>query len=771
MRLRIKKIRVRNFANYRGVAELELGKLRQPIVVVGHNRAGKTTFFVDAVTYALFKSAYGRQNIKYLASPNHSRNIEPYSQVVLESDNNVEFIFENGRLTIKSRVRVPYGDVEMLTGHNYGSFLNTYVVRQGKVDEFLNLRASERRGMLIKLLGLDFKKAVDRARSDLTRVKNELDDIREEIYSIEGQFKEEGFTEVSKDSLEKKINELRGEKKKLEDEKAKLKVKREQLRKENDLIVEKKASLEGRLNQYNRYVKDKEAYDKALYNLKKLLKMDVSSLDESLIEEIKSLVDELSRISSDTKVIEEKIPEIEKCVNDLRDILTKLSWDWFKKIDKEIENVNIEIGKADTKIEELKDSIDKLSRAEAKCPVCGKPMDESHRKRKLDEYKDMLRDLEERRKDLQEKRRSLEEKKKTFLELEEEKSDIEKRLSRLQGELRSIDPSIGNMDWAKLPNHLRNILKSLREDFLQRVQKLSKKIQGPWASRVDDPDNLSLKAMEELVEDLTKHVNEIERGYKALDKLESKLSTYPEDIIKLDPDTTKKELDRLNKEFNRISRELGELDKKISSIDQSLGKIDDAISRLEGLSSLIQKYNELKKNENEKARETTVLEKVIEVYREGGFPNYLIDQVILPTLMDEVNRYLDEMKSPYTVKFDTSKGTLGISIYASPNVERDVNTLSGGERTALGIAFRLGLGSVISSFTRNYSFDFLIFDEAFGHLDEESKDYVARLLREMVDEGVVSQVIIITHDQRLASNPHLNGSTVYVEDAQLIVEQ
>ena len=60
----LEKIKVENFATYKK-AELNLNQLGSTISVFGSTGAGKTTFFVDAITLALYGRAYGQLEKKY----------------------------------------------------------------------------------------------------------------------------------------------------------------------------------------------------------------------------------------------------------------------------------------------------------------------------------------------------------------------------------------------------------------------------------------------------------------------------------------------------------------------------------------------------------------------------------------------------------------------------------------------------------------------------------------------------------------------------------
>jgi len=94
-RLRLGRIRVRNFGLYMD-EDLDISGLDHPLLVLGSNGAGKTTFFVDALTYGAMGTAYGRERgVKRLVRRYHLERTAPeaHASVELLSDDGTVFIF------------------------------------------------------------------------------------------------------------------------------------------------------------------------------------------------------------------------------------------------------------------------------------------------------------------------------------------------------------------------------------------------------------------------------------------------------------------------------------------------------------------------------------------------------------------------------------------------------------------------------------------------------------------------------------------------------
>lgn len=72
--MNIERIHLNNFATYKN-QELDFQQLGKTVAVFGSTGAGKTTFFIDALTVALYGRAYGqndRESVKWALPPNQS---------------------------------------------------------------------------------------------------------------------------------------------------------------------------------------------------------------------------------------------------------------------------------------------------------------------------------------------------------------------------------------------------------------------------------------------------------------------------------------------------------------------------------------------------------------------------------------------------------------------------------------------------------------------------------------------------------------------------
>ena len=133
------------------------------------------------------------------------------------------------------------------------------------------------------------------------------------------------------------------------------------------------------------------------------------------------------------------------------------------------------------------------------------------------------------------------------------------------------------------------------------------------------------------------------------------------------------------------------------------------------------------------------------------FENY-VQSYFMQTVLVEANKRLIKMTdSRYELKRKetevklNSKTGLDFSIFDSyTGKERDVSSLSGGEKFKASLALALGLSDTISNNRGGIKIDSLFIDEGFGSLDSQSLDQAMNCLMELHHEnkliGIISHV-------------------------------
>ena len=81
---------------------------------------------------------------------------------------------------------------------------------------------------------------------------------------------------------------------------------------------------------------------------------------------------------------------------------------------------------------------------------------------------------------------------------------------------------------------------------------------------------------------------------------------------------------------------------------------------------------------------------------------------------------------------------------------RSYQRLSGGERTEIALAYRIGLGNAIYEARTGSPMELLILDEPTENLGNEEEDPSIENLAKMLTSLNVKQIITVTHDQTFA---------------------
>jgi ATPase involved in DNA repair len=92
-----------------------------------------------------------------------------------------------------------------------------------------------------------------------------------------------------------------------------------------------------------------------------------------------------------------------------------------------------------------------------------------------------------------------------------------------------------------------------------------------------------------------------------------------------------------------------------------------------------------------------------------------------------------------------------------------INSLSGGERTILAIAFRVALAKTLLGRLPGL----MILDEPTQNLDAENKARLFEMVKEIA--GMLEQVIVVTHDEEIIGRAD-NIVRVYNEGGVSVVE-
>ncbi|MCW3982140.1 MAG: AAA family ATPase, partial [Candidatus Bathyarchaeota archaeon] len=295
--------------------------------------------------------------------------------------------------------------------------------------------------------------------------------------------------------------------------------------------------------------------------------------------------------------------------------------------------------------------------------------------------------------------------------IQDESSEREGRLAELQKNAREVEN-----------------LRSVVSKAILEIQATTPRVQDTRERVLEEEE--SKGKMEKEFEEQQLHEEEFR---KQLDEIRADIAKF--DLSRLDE--TRKRYEAMLAQSNSTKSELdsGEKDKR-----ETANRIEDLRDRLERAH---QKVDRIRKIE----QLVDTISGVRDAYRS-----------IQPRLRSEFVRILQQMIQHM---LDTLVGEEGTMLFThidetfTPFVksreghEREVSSLSGGERTLLAFAYRLALGQLIMQARTGHGLQLLLLDEPTESLGEEDGS-VNRLAAAIARLKAVEQIIAVTHNETFA---------------------
>jgi len=286
--------------------------------------------------------------------------------------------------------------------------------------------------------------------------------------------------------------------------------------------------------------------------------------------------------------------------------------------------------------------------------------------------------------------------KKEIVELEQKKNLVIQNNSKIEGELSQKEKELMDL------KILKTRLQSVNEKRL-KITDLKK-------------TNLSLEKDITLLE---KHVQVLNQSLSELSKFDNIYSIKQEELNSSIKQERLAEIKvaELKKEIEVFSKQVKELKDKLKETEKTKLKLD-YISELENW--LSKKFIPLMSS----------VEKNVMVNLKSEFSSFF-EEWFSMLVSDSFNIRLDENFTP---------------IIEQQDYELDYSYLSGGERTAIALAYRLALNQVINSIVAKIKTrDLVILDEPTDGFSEQQLDKMGVVF----DQLKVKQLIIVSHEQKI----------------------
>ena len=509
--------------------------------VVGLNGVGKSTIF-EAIAWALYGAVAARTSADEIKREGaiHSDPCRVELEFIFEEniyrvvrDMSGKSLTTSATATVNGKIAATGAEVvtkfiQKKLGMDFKSFFTSIFAKQKELNALSTMIASERRPLILRMLGIDsLDEVVKEVKSDKRDKDALLEKLSQDLVDGEGKDKIEIFKdEIRNFEKQKKENEVL-----IKKSKEKIQV----FKKELDAL-EKKCKQSKEEYEKIKDKKEKLSEKKTLFENKEKLSDEIKNFKNKISERQKTIEQQkkklvtFSKLDSDIKSSEKRIDEISKKIEEL-----------VKKIEQKKTLVNR--SKEDIKdIESKKKKIEEIG-PDAKCPTCERVL--------ADQYKNLLKRYGE---DLAKKDKEIVTFSKEIKKFEEDKD----RISREE------------QAFHKKKNYLLN---QLREK--ERIDTTIKNIQGEI-----DKEKIELKNKEQKFKEISavkidikefnnvsKQVDNFYKTYQdALDLRDSKKDTF---------NSLKLELERKESDKKLIMQKIENFKEKISELEKYKKKIKE----------------------------------------------------------------------------------------------------------------------------------------------------------------------------------------------------
>jgi len=544
-----------------------------------------------------------------------------------------------------------------------------------------------------------------------------------------------------------------------------------------------KKNLENSKNDHDKYLETKEIYNKNKFEMKNLLEdyneynsnFSILKNTDNNILKIKSYINEnISKYNIiDIDSIKSKRNEINNKITEYKNNITA---------------IKSEVASLNRKLIEYNKNVETLN-GKNECPLCGSELSEEHLKSILNEYNSKKNDILKEINDLSNNKKMYDteiielQKQYTILnsddvdkiisynnqliDLNNKKYELSKKLESLKTDHDNyLNLSMENENYENLMNKLSenydnynkyynlistiNIdeIKNILNDKSNELNENNEYIKNIELSLNFVPDELEFKKINNLsnrIDDLRKEheklielKNEKNNLEKSMDDITKKMENINNTIHSLKNDLNKyngidEKYNDLNELFENTKRDKIELS---TTIENNNKRIKNNTSEIDNLKDDVNKYNKI----NNAMKKLNLIR---ESFDYNGIQS-MIRKDSSSAITNSTRKYL----LSFNLDFDDLSIDENFDIKISQNsMEQPIDSLSGGEKTALAIALRLSVAEYVLD-----KISTIIMDEPTNFLDEDRRNNLKDIIQySLKGENLIPQLIIITHHSELTS--------------------
>ena len=483
----------------------------------------------------------------------------------------------------------------------------------------------------------------------------------------------------------------------------------------------------------------------------------------------------LSRLRYKSKDINEDIKDLEKKEKEKKEVGEKK-----KKVEVKKEKLIPEVKKAEKSLLKKKEELALLEEERVKLNELKKQkeVNEVNLKhfiektrdwgKKQEQLKDAIKDLEKEVKDKKvvDNQKEIKQLKKETLEIEEEMIILRNNIQDCKSKIVHSEEIMDGVSKLKFcPTCRQEVKKEHKHDIEKKESGLIKDLEKKLII-LSNEENKKKKLLSETTEAIEK-LSEEERYKEILLMKNEQLKERKDGLLQAEKEivSIKKSIGKLNVENSRLLKEIElmkDLEKKIEKKKLEEGEFLKEFHSLEinnaELTKDIEKHEELinllEKEIKEMIEKRNQLKKINDIYSwlEQYFLNLMvqIEKNVMAKIHIEFNSLFQKWAG---MLIDMELISSRLDYDFSPLIEQngydiEYEDLSGGEKTAMALAYRLALNQLVTEIHGKIkSKDLLILDEPTDGFSSEQLDR----LKEVLANIKVRQIIIVSHESKIES--------------------
>ena len=393
-----------------------------------------------------------------------------------------------------------------------------------------------------------------------------------------------------------------------------------------------------------------------------------------------------------------------------------------------------------------------------------------HKSKQLPELKQLIEQQEQLfEKQLLVKEQLQQEQQRLIIERTSQQSALQKELDRIPETLRSPERLTAKLNEQQAASdRLAAAWKSVQEQLQRMTAKLAeqKAYVDQAESQLAEAENNKQLAEQRLLAELLKAGFETVQQYR-----NAALSETASDLLKQDITAYRSAVTLLMQQLAELQTELAgrpradlaQLQERLAALKQQLAQMINAAQTALRTGQVAQRLSASIGKANEQVKELEAkLEEVMDIFQmlkgdnalKISFERYILIEFLEQILFAANARLRDLSNGQFSLQRSDrlenrgKQSGLGLDVYdAYTGQNRDVKSLSGGEKFNASLCLALGMTDVIQSHLGGVTIEMMFIDEGFGSLDEES---LQKAITALVDLQKAGRMIgVISHVQEL----------------------